>query len=221
MSTAPDREGEIPLASTVPPLPGSAVPPLPVQAIPYASPYTANTGGYAYPTGPIRSGSLIIAPLGCSFPQRCVKCNAPATATPLVRHLTWAPPFAYLALLLGLLLGAIIILLTQKKGTVVYGLCPTHHAERRKRVLLTWLIGLSSPVLLVAAIVAFVNTHGQQDYGAIGVACLLLALGAAIAAGIVGNLARPLSPKRIDAQMMTLKGAGEPFLGTLPVAYGS
>ncbi len=205
---------------SVPPRPPGSnpppLPPVPVVPLPYASGSYMNQPGRMV-HGAARRGRHIIAPDGCDLGPRCVKCNQPGTNF-YAKSFTWYPPGALFALFLGLLPGAIILLVVQKKGIVNYQLCPDHVARRRNFILLTTLLGLLSPALLIAGCVAFASTRGSAEYTVFGVAGIVGFLISLVAACVTGSMAKPLAPTRIRDGILTLKGGGTPFLDALPNA---
>ncbi len=84
-----------------------------------------------------REGKVLAMRRGGLFPNRCIKCNAPAVAPGRRQKLTWHPPAWYLLILLAVLLYAIVAMIVRKTATIEIGLCERH----QKRVLWGRIVG--------------------------------------------------------------------------------
>ena len=156
-AAAPARPGP-------PPLPvNQAAGPPPAPVIPYQTP-----ASYVPAIGMWREGELAVAALNVPFPMRCVKCNAQLTADEMKRKpMYWVNPGFYATLLLGLLLGAIIILCVRKKTDVTFGICRVHRAQRRNKILIGWLIAFAG-IGSLALTIFLSNTSGLRNSPMIG-----------------------------------------------------
>jgi len=162
--------------------------------------------GAAPPTSVMvwRSGPVLVMNKGASLPDRCVKCNAPANGYTLKRNLSWHSPYLYLLIVLNLLIYAIVAVIVRKKAQVKIGLCDSHRSKRRLAIALGWLLGLGGLVGLIAGVA---NESGL----------VALAGFAALIAGIVfGTRASVISAKKIDGDVVWIKGPCRPYLDTLP-----
>jgi len=155
--------------------------------------------------GAWRSGSLLVVASKAELPERCVKCNQPASGLIKRFRLAWYPPLVYLSLVLGLIPFVILVLVLQHKMTVHAGVCPVCRSKRRRTMLVSWLGSIGGLILAIYAI----SVNGGWLIG-IGVALFLISL-------VYGVLAsRIIWPKRIKDNLAWLNGAGPDFLSTLP-----
>jgi len=182
----------IPTAATaVQPAAGATV-------LPYAGPAVFQDGTIW------RDGKILVTTRRAVLPARCVKCNVPVDGPPMNRTMRWHHPAILVLLLVNILLYLVIALIAQKTGYIQVSLCAEHRKRRRYHILGAWIMAGTGIAALVLAL--------QQNLYLI-LAGILLLIGAAIW-GIIG--AAILKPKRIDENFMWLRGAGEPFLQTLP-----
>jgi hypothetical protein len=149
-----------------------------------------------------RSKKDFVIRLGGEMPDVCIRCNEPAGGYRLKRELSWHSGWLYLLLLAGVLIYVIVALVVRKKAVVNVGLCQTHRAQRRNGIL----VSLATAVVGLA--LAFSVTNGYLVL--LGV---LMFFGGIIASPL---MARIVHATRIDSQYVRLRGAGEPFLATLP-----
>ncbi|MEI8195627.1 MAG: hypothetical protein WCI73_06940 [Phycisphaerae bacterium] len=155
------------------------------------------------PAGAWAQGNLVFVRDRTTFPPRCVGCNGEENLKMKVRTLSWTPPYYYLVLLLGLLPGALILLLSQEKATVTFATC--RHC-RRKAVKNT-LIMLAIVAAAFGSFIAAGTIHASFSF--LGLALLL----AAIIYGVVGG--RLFVVKHIKDKIVTLKGVNKDFVATL------
>lgn len=167
-------------------------------------PQSAMPPGGAMPgpsdTNAVRQGDLLVIPAkGAMFPDRCIRCNAPAGGYKLKRVFMWHPPAVYFTILAGLLIYAIVAVITRKSATTHVGLCPAHRARRRNGLLLAWLGCIGSFALMIV---------GARAGGAVILLGLLGMIGCPVA-GIL--MAKVATPSKIDDHWAWLK-VGKPFL---------
>ena len=145
---------------------------------------------------------LVIAKDGPPLPDRCVKCNAPATER-FERTLQWFPRWVILTILICWPVYLIAMLMTRQTAKVNVGLCGEHAGRRRT---FAWIGG----IILGSALVAL--------FAGIFVEDLALMFGGIVAV-IVGAIAlQPsivLRPTQIDEHLGYYKGASEEFLRSL------
>jgi len=179
---------------------------MPHKENPFASPQAESTGVLAEAVAGIwREGDILVVSKRVKFPDRCVKCNAPAEGYRLQRSFSWHHFWIYLTLLLGVLPYLALAFLFRQKAAYSLGLCPVHRAYRKKMILIAWLIVFVAMGLFFLALV--------QLSGIIVLAgCVFLVVG--IVVGIVGT--STLSPKRMDKTHAWLKGAGSDFIASFP-----
>lgn len=156
-----------------------------------------------------RQENLLVMRKKSPLPDRCVKCNAPASGRKLTRKLFWHSPYYYLLIPAGLLVYAIVATIIGKKAKIEIGFCGIHHRIRVRDLCIAWLLCLASlGGLILSFAIANVNL------GMVSVALLL-------ASGLYGVLRlQPVTPKRIDDEFIWLKGVSPEYLGTLPLFPG-
>jgi hypothetical protein len=142
------------------------------------------------------------------FPNRCVKCNAPANFR-LKRTLYWVHPAYLLLILCNLIVLIIVYLIVRKKAEVEIGLCEAHRAKRKYGIATIW---SSVAVGLLVLCYGAVNNSGWGIL--IGV---VIMLAGAITGGV---MARLLTPTKIDKEYVWLAGAHRDFLADLPEWHG-
>ena len=157
-----------------------------------------------------RSGKYLVMHRDCQLPDRCVKCNKPATGYRLKRNLTWHTPWLYLLFIAAWLIYLIVAAIVSKKARIQIGLCEEHRGIRQRDIIITWILVLSGIFSLGAATVM----NPTWVYGLSGLGLLLVAL-------IYGIWRVPMvQPKRIDEQHVWLHGVSEEFMAELPEFTG-
>jgi len=167
----------------------------------------------AAPTGAAenlwRTKNQIVTRSEAPFPDRCVRCNAPANGYRLKRQLYWHPPAYYLFILLNLLIYAVVALCVRKKAIVHIGLCEKHRSRRKVGIAVGWLGTLGGVGMIVGGAVG--------ESGILAVLGIVLLLGGLVWVGLTG--AR-LSPAKITKDNIWIKGASKAFLAELPEWLG-
>jgi hypothetical protein len=186
-------------------IPTAAPPPLPpggVAVLPYSGPAVHGEG-----IGVWRDGKTLVTITRAVLPARCVKCNEAVAEPQINRKLRWHNPALALLIFLplGILIYVVVAICVRKSGYIQLSLCPIHRRRRRNNIIIGWLAAASGVGLIALAI-------GQQT-GIPAIAGSILLVAAAVWAILACGI---LSPKRIDNQFMWLRGAGKPFLETLP-----
>jgi hypothetical protein len=175
--------------------------------VPYASP-----AGFAPTAGVYRQGKLLVAYKGATLPTNCIKCNAPADKSPIVRKFSWHPPAYYFFLLLGIWPYVIAALVTQKRGEVYVTVCKEHRKKRAKILLIAWVGAVIGAAGIFGGFAGIANNGGDFLVWLIPAGFVVL-----IASAVYGVIAgRYFTPNRIDAHYLYLKGACDEFLDTLP-----
>ena len=162
-----------------------------------------STAGPSNATNLWREANLVVAPLYTTWPDRCVRCNAPARGSTKRLRLSWHRPALYLWLLLGPMIYAYAIIGVRKKVVVEVGMCRRHY----RRHLLGTVVGALGVV--VSAALSFTSCSINPP--------LLAALGfAGIATSLIAGfvLTRLVSVKKID-RYLYLK-CDERFTHSLP-----
>jgi len=157
-----------------------------------------------------QDGEILVARSGADFPDRCIKCNAPAEGYRFKRTLRWHPP-AYYALLLNIIIYVIVETIVSRKAEVAAGLCRDHRARRRNAILVGWLTTMLGIALLIVG--AAVADRGLGWFMAGG--------GLLILFGLVYGTVRSqiLVPRRIEKGIVRLQKVDRDFLAPLPPWY--
>ena len=148
--------------------------------------------------------AVAIQPACLNWPDRCVKCNAPAHGFRLRKTLYWQPNWVYLTLLCNIIILIIVVLCTRKSIKVAYGLCPKHRRQRTIGIVTAW-GGLAAGIVLFFSFI-------DSSYEAFSI----IGCGGGIVAMIVGViLSHGLRAKKIEDDHALIK-VGRPFLESLP-----
>jgi len=161
-----------------------------------------------------RNDKLIVMRKGADMPGRCILCNE-AVETGKPRRILYLNIWIQVVLLvlflifnvLALLPILIVSLIFRKSAKVRIPVCDKH---RRKRLWIT----LATFTLLATSIVLGVMAARTPMYqGPIFWIAALIFIGAFVLAIVRGQLLRA---KKIDKEIVILKGAKPPFLDSLP-----
>jgi uncharacterized membrane protein len=187
---------------------------MPDRLNPYAAPATelrTESGEHCW-----RDGKVVVLRAGHDFPARCICCNAPATPPRKGRSLSWHSPWLFLLLLLNILVYLVVALLARRRVKLHPALCTVHAAARRRGL---W-TGVG--ILLLGLLVLFSGTaaYGNDPYGLSGPLVLGGSLLLLVALWIASRVPASLSAARIDRREVRVRGAGEPFLASLPPFVG-
>ena len=165
-------------------------------------------------TGAFARGNLIVVKSGAVLPDRCVKCNAPALDGKRTKHFAYDEPDnknAVLALMpvIGVFFKFVWLIGKLSRGveriTVTYCVCRKH---RQTKILALASIAVLVPLGLILLVNGIAATSG-----AIAMAGAALLFAGAIA----GAMGLPtLSVVSCHHKGAELKGAGKPFLDSLP-----
>ncbi len=140
------------------------------------------------------------------FPDRCIKCNAPANGFRLKRVLYWQHPAYYLLILCNLLVLIIVVLIVRKKAVLHVGVCAKHRAQRKLALLIGWIGTLGGIALAIVGGVTF-------ESGWAVLAGILLFIGAAIYSGLRAPMG---SAAKITKENVWVRGVHRDFLADLP-----
>jgi hypothetical protein len=152
-----------------------------------------------------RQGRRLVTRSETPFPDRCVKCNAPANGFRLKRVLYWAHPAYLLLLLCNILILLIVYLIVRKKAVLDIGLCERHRARRKLGLTIAWSSVALGLILLCCA--------GIFDSGW----CILTGCFVILTGGIAGGImARTIAPTKIDKDTVWASGVHKDFLAMLP-----
>lgn len=160
----------------------------------------------AVPSFASRRGNRMFVPRSAPLPPNCIKCGAPAN-TPWRKKFYWHHPALYLMILFpGLLIYAVVALIVRKQMELNVPLCETHHADRKRYMLLgsLMLIGFLPAGLLLG--IVFSEALGWVTGS---VMCVI---------GLIFFVMTGLgfAPTRIGEHGAVFKGAGLAFLNLLP-----
>jgi predicted Zn finger-like uncharacterized protein len=186
------------------PAPGQPAAGQPATVIPYAAPAYGQAGAME---GAWSEGDLLVVRKGARLPHDCVKCGLPGDGRPVRKTFYWHEPWVYITILGGLLVYVIIALVVRQSGQVEFALCSRHRARRRNGTI-GGLLGLFGGIAL------FVAAGMQNEPYLVPVGIFVLIAGVIVAL----IMTRVLTPKRIDAHFLWLRGAGPTFLQALPPA---
>lgn len=152
-----------------------------------------------------REGNKLVTRSETPFPDRCVKCNAPANGFRLRQVLYWQHPAYYLLILCNLLVLLIVLLIVRKKAVLQVGLCETHR-QQRKTALLACCLGLLGGIGMIIG-------GALAGSGLLAVAGVLILLTGLIW-GIVKG--RTVVATRIENENVWVGGVCREFLDQLP-----
>lgn len=155
--------------------------------------------------GLLRKGKKIVTVSETPFPDRCVKCNAPANGYRLKRVLYWHHPAYFLLLFCNLLVLLIVVLIVRKKAVLHVGLCEVHRKQRLIAIIACTVGMLGGLVAIIAGAV--------MPSGPVVVTGIVLFFAGAIW-GITKG--RTVYATKIDKQNVWVGGAGKEFLAQLP-----
>ena len=94
----------------------------PPQA-PYPQQYGAQPPGSGGAPSYQVVGRSLVALSGAPLPEVCLKCGARANLVRKRKKFQWVPQWTYVLLVLSLLIGAIVMTILQKRGTLDVPLC--------------------------------------------------------------------------------------------------
>jgi hypothetical protein len=164
--------------------------------------------------GIFRHGRKVVASLTAPMPPVCIKTGQP-TDKYLARELRWHHPLIYLGLLLGILPYLIGALLTQKKHRIRVYMTPQLMKRRRIGITLACVGAFGG---IAAVIAGAVNANDNETLA--GILFLIGVLGFLVGLILALIYSNPISAARIDDEHIWIKGAGKPFLATLPEWIG-
>ena len=182
-----------------------------IAGVPGPSPPAGTTlqDGYVLPPPPSggvwRDQSTLVMTKDAVLPDRCVKCNAPADGFRLKRKLAWHHPAIYLLALMAVLIYALVAGILSKRAIIYVGLCAEHVRQRLRKIVVGWLLFVASFAGIIVAI-----AYNSGILGLLGVGAFFFAVAWLIV------VTRVVTPKRIDDQLIWLKGVNSDLLSQLP-----
>ena len=145
---------------------------------------------------------LVIAKDGPALPDRCVKCNAPATER-FQKQLQWIPRWVPFTILLCWPVYFAAFFMMRQTGKVDLGLCDAHYQRYRN---FTW----AGSALLIAGLVLLVGGIFVEALVAVGIGFVAL-----IGGIFVMMPGRVVWPSYMEGEHGYYKGAAPEFLDSL------
>jgi hypothetical protein len=172
---------------------------------PYAAPKAALEVVHAEDQSLWRSGKILVCRRDAIFPQRCVKCNAPAQAPPVRFKFSWHHGAWYLLVIFYLVVYLVAALVVRKRAELHVGLCARHARRRVLARVVGW--GGFAAVMATEYLIIAWRLDELFPYMLCG-----------FAAWAIATVALPpkLQPTRIDKQTVRIRGCGRAFLESLP-----
>lgn len=134
-------------------------------------PYAAPPPGWGAPAYHV-VGTSLVALSGAALPDVCVKCGERANLVRKLKKFQWVPQWTYILLVVSLLVGAIVMTILQKRGTLDLPLC-TACKSRWSHATLA-MVGAVLGIFLVLPFVAVIAAVLPQDIGPIVAIVLML-----------------------------------------------
>jgi GYF domain 2/Protein of unknown function (DUF3039) len=139
------------------------------------------------------------------FPDRCVRCNAPAGSFRLKRTLYWVYPAYLLTIFLSPLILIIVYMIVRKKAVVHIGLCEAHRVQRTAGLAIGWGSFAVAVFLWCCA-----GVFGSGWWVVSGLFVVLMG-------GLAGSvMARTVAVTKIDKGYVWVSGVHRDFLAQLP-----
>jgi hypothetical protein len=185
------------------------------------NPYAAPMASDAYAGAPgtmaefFRSGDALVVRKGSVLPDVCVQTGVATGGNAVTKTLTWVPPWvAILFVLISPIIGAVVMLIVRKSGSLTYFLSREAQARRKRGVMIGLALVFGGIGLLVVGI-AF-------EQVALVLSGFLAFIAGIIVAAVVGA---PFRVNKIDADYIYLKVKPEFWSGvgpqqTSPPIYG-
>lgn len=150
-----------------------------------------------------RDGKLLVITEDTLLPDRCVRCNAPATKL-LKRNLKWAPTYVGVVAMFSWILGAMLLINATETATIHVGLCQSHFNRRFFGMIVGGLL------ITLGLLMGFL-TALNQDYWLLLYGGISLLIGAFVAV----ILTPTVSAQKIESPFIWLKGVHPSFLDSL------
>jgi len=157
-----------------------------------------------------RAGKILVMEHQANVGDRCLKSNVPTKRT-LKRTLSWHHPAVFAAVLISPLIYIILALLLRRKATIYIGLSDKWFAKRRMTILVSWGVALSGIGMILGGIVSWENQGSLGWLVFVGSVDFF----AGLLYGLIG--ARMVTPSRMSATYIWLRGVHPDFLEDLPI----
>ena len=151
-------------------------------------------------------GKILVVRKGSPFPDRCLRCNAPAEGYRLKRTLSWHPAGWYLLVIFNILIYIIVAMCVRWTAKVALPFCPKHRSQRRRAIIAGWIGGL-------VGIAGAIYWVGHPEYPGLLSGGILLAVVSILYGAIRSQL---VVPQAIDKHFARLQKVGPEFLATVP-----
>lgn len=157
---------------------------------------------------------------GEELPCRCFKCNAPATSQAIRLKFSWHPNAYNWLMVLAFPIYLLLVYFISRRATVLIHLCDHHRLMRKLTIAGCWIAGVLGLAMffgsvgllyfyIVSSRVAS-SANSPVFLASIGIGFMAIS---AIVWHVFGTLNRPT---RIEGKKVWFKGAGKPFLDSLP-----
>lgn len=158
----------------------------------------------------VRSRNELVLSKGEPLPRVCLKCGRRSEVTHEHREFAWAPPWIWVTLLFGFIWPFILYLVMKQSGAIELPLC----ADCRRRRAQATAASVAAVLSVLAGVVSLVVGVARGD-AALGGAALLAIVVVPTIVQLLVVRPRTVSPSRIDAQRIWLRGVGPEALLTL------
>lgn len=186
--------------------------PLPPSPDPYAPPLARRLAPAPEELGGYWSdGKRLVLHREARLPDRCLRCNAPATVR-LRKALYWHRPALYLLILLHLLIYAIVALIVRKKLESEWPLCDRHAGRRRWGIALAWFGFLGLFLFPLLSIQAGRALGPSETWTVVAVLSVPLALVLLFVGLFLQTIVRPTKIDETHGYFVV----GKPFLASCP-----
>lgn len=164
---------------------------------PYSAPLAAIGGVPIVSPGVWRDGQEIVVAEGGVFPDRCLKCNAPAEGFRLKPAFRWLPG-------------------VRPEAKIPFPLCPQHRSDRTRTILAAWIVSVIAMGLMITLtiIAGRTRTPSSDALDTIGIGGGLLLLVYGFYLGTERARAAPIT--KVEAGFARLAGVHPDFVKALP-----
>jgi hypothetical protein len=155
-----------------------------------------------------RMDKMLVARSEATFPDRCIKCNAPANGLRLKRVIHWQPSMTGVGMgaFIAIIICAIWMAIVQKKAKLQIGICRKHCVQRYWAIIIGWAGTVGGLGLMIIGTLSF-------NSGWCIVVGLIIFAGFAIYGGVRGQL---ISATMSKDEYVLVKGVCRDFLAGLP-----
>jgi len=159
-----------------------------------------------------RTGDLLVMQKGASLPNRCVRCNQPASVQ-FFKKMYWHSPWVYLMILPGILIYAIVAAIVRKRADVVLPLCAEHEGRRKRTATTGYLLVVCGLVSMFGGC-PYIDKNNDLFTILFSLGLLIFLVGLIV----VSAGANLVVPKKIDDYYVWLRKVSAAYLAMLPPA---